>query len=66
MTTKTLIKEGKLVDLGWLKDKETFGYLADDGRTILRVEVGSRTKWQIEGEDFLYRDLWSAYKRNKF
>ena len=60
MTTKTLIKDGKLV-------KEGNDYRTNDGRLIERVLVGrSTTKWKVQGIDYLYRDLWCAYYDNKF
>ena len=59
MTTKTLIKEGKLIEEG-------YNYRTADGRLIERVEKGRTTKWRVSGDDFLYRDLFTAYHEDKY
>ena len=53
MTTKTLIKEGKLIEAG-------YDYRTDDGKLIERVYIGRGTGWKVNGQ--VYRDLWTAYQ----
>lgn len=64
-TTKGLIKEGKLIDLGWLKEDDCFGYRTDDGRVILHDYVGNKMKWIVKGSDKVYDTLWEAYQSRK-
>lgn len=61
-TTKSLIAAGNLRPNG-------YDYETDDGRVILRIYAGRRgttTRWRVEGDPFLYRDLWCAYHGLKY
>lgn len=60
MSTQKMISEGMLIAVD-------YDYLTDDGRIIRRVTIGRSTiKWQVEGEDYLYRSLWEAYNNCKY
>lgn len=64
-TTKGLIKEGKLIDLGWLKEEDCFGYKTEDGKIILHDYVGNKMKWIVKESGCVYNTLWEAYQGSK-
>lgn len=54
----------RMVDNGELTKYEGVHYITDDGRIIRRVYTSHKmttTKWWVEGENHVHRNLYEAY-----
>ena len=56
---------GQMKKQGFIKEYEGIHYITDDGRIIRRVYTSKRisasTKWWVEGENHIHRNLVEAY-----